>query len=341
MKTLLSLSFAKRTQFFLYLSFIVLVLFSACQKDEVVTSKSSSYPTPQYVIIGGTSYDIVLLGGAPVDNGNGTWTWTWTITNTNPGNGNNGTTQNLSHWDFIPGPCLMIGDIVSAGYSANGITYTNFSPSFAVDPSLNTCSPNPYSGEVLKFDFGTAGSAPSYYRLTLNQDYAVDPASTLIYKSGANTGCGTSTFEGIGCSAPLDCYAGETGWGAGTRFVKKGNWATYFSMTATAGIPTSKTVDLLAGQTMNAGTVTVSHDGFGNYTATYNTDSPWVISELHFNYYGSSVPPAQNPAPGQFPYKYEYNAPYADTHTFNFTGATSGTVYLAAHAVVLQPTACP
>ncbi len=292
-------------------------------------------------MIGGTNYDIVLQGGAPVDNGNGTWTWTWTITNMNPGNGNNGTTQNLSHWDFIPGSCLMVGDIVSAGYSGDGINYTPISPSLAVDPSLNTCSPNPYSGEVFKFDFGTSGSAPSYYQIVLNQNYAVDPTATLVYKSGKTTGCGTSTFEGIGCPAPTECYAGETGWGAGTRFVNKGNWATYFSMTATAGVPTSKTVDLKAGQSMNAGSVTVVHDGFGNYTATYNTISPWVLSELHFNYYGNSVPPAQNPAPGLFPYKAEYDAPYTSTHTFNFTGATSGTVYLAAHAVVLKPANCP
>jgi hypothetical protein len=51
---------------------------------------------------------------------------------------------------------------------------------------------------VLKFDFGTNGSAKSYYKLVVNMDYPAGP-SPAYYKSGNNTGCCTFTFNGIGC----------------------------------------------------------------------------------------------------------------------------------------------
>jgi hypothetical protein len=339
MKTVPLMSFLKRAIKLLCLPVFLIALFSSCQKDVATPDENAEFPTPSFVQIG-SCYDLTLVNGAPVDNGNGTYTWTWTFTNTNPGNGNNGTCQNLSHWDFIPGSCLEIDDIVSAAYSSDGTNYTSFVPNFATDPSLNTCSPNPYSGEVFKFDFGTSGVTPSYYQLVVNKNFAVDANSTMIYKSGTNTGCGIGAFEGIGCEIPPQCFDGETAWGAGTRFVKQGNWATYFSMTVSSA-PSSITVELLAGQTIHAGSVTVNHDGLGNYSATYNTDSPWVLSELHFKYYGTTKPPAQNPAPGLFPFKADFDVPYPTTHTFYFTGVTSGKIYLAAHAVVLQPADCP
>lgn len=136
---------------------------------------------------------IVTLEGR-VDNGDHTWTWTWSVQNPNPGNGTNGTAQNLSHWGFVLGSCVNFADVTAAGYSFNGTDWTNFSPSYAVDPS-QSCMTNP----VFKFDIGTTGSAKTYYRLVMSANYAVDPYAQGYYKSGSRTGCGLFQFSGIGC----------------------------------------------------------------------------------------------------------------------------------------------
>jgi hypothetical protein len=51
---------------------------------------------------------------------------------------------------------------------------------------------------VFKFDFGTTGNQPSYYRLVLNAYY---PTATVTgyYRSGRRTGCGEFLFQGVGC----------------------------------------------------------------------------------------------------------------------------------------------
>jgi hypothetical protein len=83
--------------------------------------------------------------------------------------------------------------VVGAAYSADGITWTSFVPVYQTDPSQG-CVATP----VLKFDYGTVGSAKSYYKLVLNQSFPIG-ASFGYYKSGANTGCCTFTFNGIKC----------------------------------------------------------------------------------------------------------------------------------------------
>lgn len=125
------------------------------------------------------------------------WEWKWKVTNPNPGNGNGGTIQNLSHWGFTPGGCLSTSDIVSAAYSSNNTNWTSFNPSIQPDPS-QSCS----TGNVLKFDFGSNGSATSYYRLVVNRHFT-EGTVQAYYKSGNRTGCGTFTIPGItGCPPP-------------------------------------------------------------------------------------------------------------------------------------------
>jgi hypothetical protein len=124
---------------------------------------------------------------------NGNWEWIWSVQNSNPGNGNNGTVQDLSHWGMQFGTCFNWSAVMSAAYSYNGYNWTGFTPSYQPDPS-QSCMTSP----VLKFDFGTSGSAKSYYKLVLDQDYPVDSADAY-YKSGNITGCCTFTFNGVGC----------------------------------------------------------------------------------------------------------------------------------------------
>lgn len=136
------------------------------------------------------AYTIVLESRNLV---NGKWEWVWSVQNPNPGNGNNGTVQNLSHWGIQFGACFTWSSVVSAAYSADGITWNGFTPLYQADPS-QSCMTTP----VLKFDFGTSGSARSYYKLVVDRDYQVIPTPGY-YKSGANTGCCTLTYPGMGC----------------------------------------------------------------------------------------------------------------------------------------------
>jgi hypothetical protein len=136
------------------------------------------------------AYTVILESKTAVAGG---WEWIWSVQNPNPGNGNNGTVQDLSHWGMTFGACFAPSSMVSAAYSGNGSTWTSFVPSYQADPS-QSCMSLP----VLKFDFGTQGTAKSYYKLVVNADYATGSTSAY-YKSGGNTGCCTFTFTGIAC----------------------------------------------------------------------------------------------------------------------------------------------
>jgi hypothetical protein len=137
------------------------------------------------------AYIITLESKTEVD---GNWEWIWSVQNPNPGNGGNGTAQNLSHWGMQFGGCLALTSVVSAGYSADGVNWTYFTPSYQPDPSQQCVTTS-----VFKFDFGTTGNAKSYYKIVVSEDYPVDGVNGY-YKSGVKTGCCTFIFQGIGCN---------------------------------------------------------------------------------------------------------------------------------------------
>lgn len=142
------------------------------------------------------AYTITLESHTQID---GNWEWVWSVQNLRPGNGKDGTVQNLSHWGMELGNCVNWSAVVGAAYSGDGLTWTDFTPSYETDPSQG-CMTTP----LLKFDFGTSGTARSYYRLVVNQDFTEGPVQGY-YKSGANTGCCTFTFMGIsGCGGPVE-----------------------------------------------------------------------------------------------------------------------------------------
>jgi hypothetical protein len=113
------------------------------------------------------------------------------------------------------------------------------------------------------------------------------------------------------------CYDEETAWTAGNRYNVRGNWATY---TSYAGV--EKTVEIYAGQTLLAGTATLSAPNASNMvTITINLNSEFIF------YYGTPVsenlkiqpytaPPTGNPNPGGFLYKQVVNiGSYTATET--------------------------
>lgn len=96
-------------------------------------------------------------------------------------------------------------------------------------------------------------------------------------------------------------FEGETAWSAGTRYVTRGNWATY---TAYDGDPIS--VTLFAGQTLDAGTVSFSlpdADGMVEITITLNEGWGFVEDDENVKIQDYAVAPSGNPSPGGFEYK--------------------------------------
>ncbi len=97
------------------------------------------------------------------------------------------------------------------------------------------------------------------------------------------------------------CYdtSSETAWAAGTKYVTKGNWATYVPYANAA-----KTVNLYAGQTKLIGTASFSANVSGQVTISVNiTAAGWElvpgVENVKIQGY-SSTPPAYNPSPGLF-----------------------------------------
>lgn len=95
---------------------------------------------------------------------------------------------------------------------------------------------------------------------------------------------------------PPGCWKDETAWAKGDPYnkVKSGNWAMY---TSYAGA--SKTVDLMAGQTMDAGDVALEPVS-GGVKITVTLASGWrfasVSENLKVQDYASA--PSSNPSPG-------------------------------------------
>jgi|GEM_PF-1501591 hypothetical protein len=127
-----------------------------------------------------------------------------------------------------------------------------------------------------------------------------------VNASGHPSGLSNLTF----CWNPVnqggdECFTDETAWAAGTRYVSKGNWATYTEYAA------GKSVTLYAGQTYVAGTVSFSAPANGVVTITITLNdgfrfalNPTEVDGVYKNNVKvqdyATIPPAVNPAPGLF-----------------------------------------
>lgn len=139
-----------------------------------------------------SSYAITLLDRTMT--GTAEEQWTWELVNPNPGNGNNGTLQDVSHWSMALPPVAEAA-LVSAEYSRDGNTWHSVTIEMERDPSIRVCT----SIDVLKFDVGTTGSQPVYYRATFNQKFNYNAYATSYIKTGGGLkGCNLYYFGGIG-----------------------------------------------------------------------------------------------------------------------------------------------
>jgi len=141
------------------------------------------------------AYSIQLVSNSS-DESRGTYEWTWVLTNPNPGNGENGTLQDVSHFSIALNAEAEAA-LVSAEYSFDGITWISIPIVVDRDPGIRACT----STDVLKFDAGTVGSEPTYYRATFDQVFAVNPYSTSWIKTGSRSGCNLYFFTGVGASS--------------------------------------------------------------------------------------------------------------------------------------------
>lgn len=185
-----------RTNQFLISAFLLVLVSVGCQRDVKNLSIKSNEeaamrPTVPTGPCNSNAY-LVTLESKTLTGSN--WEWIWSVKNPNPGNGTNGTSQDMSHWGMQFGTCLVWSDIVGAAQSADGITWTSFTPAYQVDPS-QSCVTTP----VLKYSMGTSGAAKSYYKLVLSKNYSVAPSAYAYYKSGARMPCCSFTFNGVGC----------------------------------------------------------------------------------------------------------------------------------------------
>jgi hypothetical protein len=143
------------------------------------------------------SYSISLLNRStearPSGDGNNS-VWVWTLSNPNPGSGENGTLQDVSHWSLPLSPEAEAA-LVSAEYSFDGITWISVSIVMDRDPAIKQCT----TTDVLKFDIGTSGTAPNYYRITFDKDFNLNPyAKSYIKTGGGRQGCNLYYYTGIG-----------------------------------------------------------------------------------------------------------------------------------------------
>ena len=98
-------------------------------------------------------------------------------------------------------------------------------------------------------------------------------------------------------------------------------------------------VTLIAGQTINSGTVTVTNDADFVYV-TYTTTNGWVLTETHLYVGDCAFIPVNNPGnpiPGQFPYSSTHNNLTTYTYQIPISQIPPGSCgCIAAHAVVKQ-----
>jgi len=102
------------------------------------------------------------------------------------------------------------------------------------------------------------------------------------------------------------------------------------------------TTVLYAGQTLDAGTVTVSNDA-ANIYVRYQTNDPWVMSDAHLALATSldGIPQTHsgNPKPGHFAYSAIFDPEVTD-YTFVIPRGSflpGQVLYIAAHAIVQAP----
>ena len=156
----------------------------------------SSFTKKEKATANADAYSIQLLSNDANESRGGVYEWTWVLTNPNPGDGSDGTLQDVSHFSIALNAAAEAA-LVSAEYSFDGISWTSVSINVDRDPAIKQCT----SVDVLKFDVGTSGTQPTYYRVSFSEQFTQNPYATSWIKTGSRTGCNMYFFSGVGSSS--------------------------------------------------------------------------------------------------------------------------------------------
>jgi len=220
---------------------------------------------------------------------------------------------------------LTLANITS--FTANGVNMMNY---LGTTEGQNDCY-GMLANPIVKLGQGFSASAVVF---VITFDVPVMDGVFLIKAGSSNSPTGGGCF-GLNdpnysfsrtCMVDVPkCYQGETAWASGSRYVSRGNWATFTQYSVGS-------VNLYAGQNKFAGTVTMSPVTNGNVTITISLNEEWSLQEVSnpVKIQGYATAPSGNPSPGRFASKGS-----SLTVTLPFAN------YYGIHLDVRQVVACP
>jgi len=211
--------------------------------------------------------------------------------------------QSLSHWSLglLQIDCLLDGrtatDLVVAATLDGEATVFEV----VLDPTTGTYG--------VKFDEGVDDTGCHLWTVTFDTSVLAEDYRLAIGCVEASTKSGPVVNNGYACVLgpvclldPTEvCTTDETAWSDGTRYVTRGNWATYTAFTGAA-----REVTLFAGQHHLAGAVRFSEPSMGiveicvelaeGFRFDPETDQALKIQDY-------AMRPSGNPSPGLFRWK--------------------------------------
>jgi hypothetical protein len=223
----------------------------------------------------------------------------------------------LSHWVIsLNIPCLAEGSTLNQLVVAATLNQVPINPVVGLDPTTQLLG--------IKFNEGVAQGSCNEFTVTfetaaLAADYilgegcvtAVTKAGNQDIRNAARSSPGYACIVGPVCELASLCWAGETAWSAGTPYnANQGNWATFTPYNGATTV-----VNLWAGQVFLAGSVIFSDVDLitGNVLICVSLNPGFRFKAVSDNLkiQGYAIAPSGNPAPGQFPNKYDANTnPY-------------------------------
>jgi hypothetical protein len=228
-------------------------------------------------------------------------------------------------WETGPGGNVTCEEVGAYAYSSGRINYNDgvFDAPFPVEFTIVVTD-----GKLVAWSFDgggvwcldgisiivKGGNAANVY--TYPADVTSDSGlASPINASGGPAGLSNLTlcYNLRKCEEEV-CYQDETAWTQGTRYVTKGNWATYTSKNA--GI-----VTLYAGQTLPAGTATLTVNPDNTVTIAIALNAGWSLQDVNepVKIQGYSIAPTGNPSPGLFT-TYKGTDLLVTVPAFNFYG---------------------
>ena len=213
----------------------------------------------------------------------------------------------LSHWNLglVQIDCFLEGktmvDLV-VGATLDG------------EPTVFGVNTDPTTGVTgIKWDAGVEDDGCHVWTVTfdtsaLAEDQTLDAGCAIFAtKAGQQVayGCGIGPVC-VERPAEVLCYADETAWSAGSRYVTRGNWATYTRYTGEA-----MAVTLYAGRTMPAGMVTFAQPSGGMVEICVVLEAGFRFdpdTDASVKVQGYAAAPSGNPSPGLFAHHFDAEA---------------------------------